>query len=107
MPSAPRYVVFGAIKVSILGRAVPSDEARAVGQRVFLNAEGSVELVVDRVCGVPPPTPCVAGSTGHADPGTWAARPEQKLYSRLRGTEEAQRVWQVSEELTKVPFANS
>ncbi|MBO3675582.1 SDR family oxidoreductase [Streptomyces sp. NEAU-YJ-81] len=32
---------------------------------------------------------------------------EQKLYSRLRGTEEAQRVWQVSEELTKVPFADS
>lgn len=32
---------------------------------------------------------------------------EQKLYSRLRGTEEAQRVWQVSEELTKVPFANN
>ncbi|MGW6318893.1 SDR family oxidoreductase [Streptomyces sp. NPDC055099] len=29
---------------------------------------------------------------------------EQKLYSRLRSTEEAQRVWQVSEELTKVPF---
>lgn len=29
---------------------------------------------------------------------------EQKLYSRLRGAEEAQRVWRVSEELTKVPF---
>ncbi|MFJ9083381.1 SDR family oxidoreductase [Streptomyces sp. NPDC102384] len=29
---------------------------------------------------------------------------EQKLYSRLRGTEEAGRVWQVSEELTKVTF---
>lgn len=29
---------------------------------------------------------------------------EQKLYSRLRGTEEARRVWQVSEELTKVTF---
>ncbi|MEB8336145.1 SDR family oxidoreductase [Streptomyces endophyticus] len=29
---------------------------------------------------------------------------EQKLYSRLRGTEEAQRVWRVSEELTKAPF---
>jgi len=27
---------------------------------------------------------------------------EQKLYSRLRGTEEAERVWRVSEELTKV-----
>jgi NAD(P)-dependent dehydrogenase (short-subunit alcohol dehydrogenase family) len=29
---------------------------------------------------------------------------EQKLYSRLRSDEEAQRIWQVSEELTKVPF---
>ncbi|MQA04557.1 MAG: SDR family NAD(P)-dependent oxidoreductase [Streptosporangiales bacterium] len=32
---------------------------------------------------------------------------EQKLYSRLRSTEEAQRIWQISEELTKVPFPNS
>jgi NAD(P)-dependent dehydrogenase (short-subunit alcohol dehydrogenase family) len=32
---------------------------------------------------------------------------EQKLYSRLRSTEEAQRIWQVSEDLTKVPFPNS
>lgn len=31
---------------------------------------------------------------------------EQKLYSRLRSAEEAQRVWRVSEELTKVPFPN-
>ncbi len=30
---------------------------------------------------------------------------EQKLYSRLRSTEEAQRVWEVSEELTKVALA--
>ncbi|MET8468117.1 SDR family oxidoreductase [Streptomyces sp. NPDC006422] len=29
---------------------------------------------------------------------------EQKLYSRLRGTDEARRVWQVSEELTKAVF---
>ncbi|MEU8193349.1 SDR family oxidoreductase [Microbispora amethystogenes] len=29
---------------------------------------------------------------------------EQKLYSRLRGAEDARRVWQVSEELTKVSF---
>ncbi|MET0863099.1 MAG: SDR family oxidoreductase [Nakamurella sp.] len=29
---------------------------------------------------------------------------EQKLYSRLRNTEMAQRIWQTSEELTKVPF---
>ncbi|WP_425825354.1 SDR family oxidoreductase [Streptomyces fractus] len=32
---------------------------------------------------------------------------EQKLYSRLRGTEEAQRVWRISEELTKVPFPDN
>ncbi|MFD8283044.1 SDR family NAD(P)-dependent oxidoreductase [Streptomyces sp. SID8361] len=31
----------------------------------------------------------------------------QKLYSRLRGTEEAQRVWQVSEALTEVSFPDS
>ncbi|NIY63936.1 SDR family oxidoreductase [Streptomyces malaysiensis] len=31
----------------------------------------------------------------------------QKLYSRLRGTEEARRVWQVSEELTEVCFPDS
>ncbi|MFZ3562374.1 MULTISPECIES: SDR family oxidoreductase [unclassified Streptomyces] len=29
---------------------------------------------------------------------------EQKLYSRLRATEEARRIWQVSEDLTKVAF---
>ncbi|MFD7293613.1 SDR family oxidoreductase [Streptomyces sp. NPDC059897] len=29
---------------------------------------------------------------------------EQKLYTRLRGTDEARRMWQVSEELTKVSF---
>ncbi|WP_182882529.1 SDR family oxidoreductase [Microbispora sp. H10949] len=29
---------------------------------------------------------------------------EQKLYSRLRGTEDARRVWRASEELTKVSF---
>jgi hypothetical protein len=34
---------------------------------------------------------------------------EQRLYSRLRSAEEAQRIWEVSEELTKVrlPTANS
>ncbi|HVW42612.1 MAG TPA: SDR family oxidoreductase [Amycolatopsis sp.] len=32
---------------------------------------------------------------------------EQKLYSRLRGAEEAQRIWQISEELTKAPFPGS
>ncbi|MEV0323772.1 SDR family oxidoreductase [Streptomyces sp. NPDC050658] len=32
---------------------------------------------------------------------------EQKLYSRLRGTQEAQRVWRASEELTQVPFPDS
>ncbi|MET9041021.1 SDR family oxidoreductase [Streptomyces mirabilis] len=32
---------------------------------------------------------------------------EQKLYSRLSGTEEAQRIWQVSEDLTNVSFPSS
>ncbi|MEU9350412.1 SDR family oxidoreductase [Streptomyces griseoloalbus] len=32
---------------------------------------------------------------------------EQRLYSRLRGAEETQRIWQVSEELTKVSFPDS
>jgi NAD(P)-dependent dehydrogenase (short-subunit alcohol dehydrogenase family) len=32
---------------------------------------------------------------------------EQKLYSRLRGAEDAQRVWRASEELTKTPFPNN
>jgi len=32
---------------------------------------------------------------------------EQKLYSRLRSTEEARRIWRASEELTKVPFPTS
>ncbi|MFF5297438.1 SDR family oxidoreductase [Paractinoplanes globisporus] len=40
---------------------------------------------------------------GPSGPGHLGGRPaEQKLYSRLRGTEEAERVWHVSEELTKV-----
>ncbi len=37
--------------------------------------------------------------------GHLGGRPgEQKLYSRLRSTEEAQRIWNVSEELTKTSF---
>lgn len=32
---------------------------------------------------------------------------EQKLYPRLRSTQEAQRIWEVSEELTKVSFPTS
>ncbi|MFF2847490.1 SDR family oxidoreductase [Streptomyces sp. NPDC058001] len=32
---------------------------------------------------------------------------EQKLYSRLRSAEDAQRIWQISQELTKVHFPNS
>ena len=32
---------------------------------------------------------------------------EQKLYSRLRSTEDARRIWRASEELTKVPFPTS
>ncbi|MGW3109600.1 SDR family oxidoreductase [Streptomyces sp. NPDC001100] len=32
---------------------------------------------------------------------------EQKLYSRLSGVEDAQRIWQVSEDLTKVSFPSS
>ena len=32
---------------------------------------------------------------------------EQKLYSRLRSTEDARRIWRASEDLTKVPFPTS
>lgn len=42
---------------------------------------------------------------GPSGPGHLGGRPaEQKLYSRLRGGEDAKRIWQVSEELTKVTF---
>ncbi|MGW7518392.1 SDR family oxidoreductase [Streptomyces sp. NPDC054796] len=45
------------------------------------------------------------GFYGPRGPGHMGGPPgAQKLYSRLRGTEEARRVWQVSEELTKVHF---
>ncbi|MEV8315003.1 SDR family oxidoreductase [Streptomyces sp. NPDC059900] len=45
------------------------------------------------------------GFYGPRGPGHIGGPPgEQKLYSRLRSTEEAQRVWQASEELTKVAF---
>ncbi|MGW0909567.1 SDR family oxidoreductase [Streptomyces sp. NPDC002853] len=45
------------------------------------------------------------GFYGPRGPGHMGGPPaEQKLYPRLRGTGEARRVWQVSEELTKVPF---
>lgn len=45
------------------------------------------------------------GFYGPRGPGHMGGPPaEQKLYSRLRSTEEAQRVWQISEELTRVPF---
>ncbi|MET0418930.1 MAG: short chain dehydrogenase, partial [Actinoplanes sp.] len=43
---------------------------------------------------------------GPSGPGHMGGPPaEQKLYSRLRSTEEAQRVWQISEELAKVSYA--
>lgn len=37
-------------------------------------------------------------------PAIWAAPAEQKLYSRLRSTEDARRIWEASEELTRVSF---
>ncbi|MFI6862868.1 SDR family oxidoreductase [Streptomyces sp. NPDC050421] len=44
---------------------------------------------------------------GPGGPGNMGGPPaEQTLYNRLRGTEEAQRVWQVSEEFTGVRFAS-
>ncbi len=46
------------------------------------------------------------GFYGPRGPGHMGGAPgEQKLYSRLRSAEDARRLWQVSEELTKVPFA--
>lgn len=48
------------------------------------------------------------GFYGPRGPGHMGGPPgEQELYSRLRRAEEAQRIWQVSEELTKVPFPSS
>ncbi|MFF1692040.1 SDR family oxidoreductase [Streptomyces sp. NPDC058257] len=47
------------------------------------------------------------GFYGPSGPGHLGGPPgEQKLYSRLRSADEAQRVWLISEELTKVPFPN-
>ncbi|MEV1049326.1 SDR family oxidoreductase [Streptomyces sp. NPDC049916] len=44
---------------------------------------------------------------GPSGPGHMGGPPaEQKLYTRLTGTEEAQRVWEVSEKLTGVRFAD-
>ncbi|WP_367047813.1 SDR family oxidoreductase [Streptomyces sp. Je 1-332] len=48
------------------------------------------------------------GFYGPRGPGHMGGPPgEQKLYSRLRGAEEARRVWQISEELTKASFPDS
>ncbi|MBT2410767.1 SDR family oxidoreductase [Streptomyces sp. ISL-12] len=48
------------------------------------------------------------GFYGPRGPGHLGGAPgEQKLYSRLRGTEEARRVWRVSEELTDVTYPGS
>ncbi len=42
---------------------------------------------------------------GPSGPGHLGGPPaEQELYSRLRSAEDARRIWQVSEELTKVTF---
>ncbi|MYR96009.1 MULTISPECIES: SDR family oxidoreductase [unclassified Streptomyces] len=42
---------------------------------------------------------------GPSGPGHLGGPPaEQKLYSRLRSTEDAQRIWEASEELTKISF---
>ncbi|GAA5153876.1 SDR family oxidoreductase [Pseudonocardia eucalypti] len=48
------------------------------------------------------------GFYGPRGPGHLGGPPgRQKLYSPLRGTEQAQRIWRVSEQLTKVPFPDS
>ncbi|GGV75439.1 hypothetical protein GCM10010294_40300 [Streptomyces griseoloalbus] len=48
------------------------------------------------------------GFYGPRGPGHLGGPPgEQKLHSRLRSAGEARRVWQVSEELTQVPFPHS
>lgn len=48
------------------------------------------------------------GFYGPRGPGHLGGAPgKQKLYSRLRGTEEARRVWRVSEELTGAHFPGS
>lgn len=45
------------------------------------------------------------GFYGPRGPGHMGGAPaEQKLYSRLRGAEDARRIWQLSEELAKVSF---
>lgn len=45
------------------------------------------------------------GFYGPRGPGHVGGPPgEQKLYSRLRNADDARRVWQVSEELTRIPF---
>jgi NAD(P)-dependent dehydrogenase (short-subunit alcohol dehydrogenase family) len=47
-----------------------------------------------------------AGFYGPSGPGRLGGPPaEQKLYSRLRSEQDAEHVWRVSEELTKVSFA--
>ncbi|WP_127507074.1 SDR family oxidoreductase [Actinoplanes solisilvae] len=51
-------------------------------------------------------TPDAAPFYGPSGPAHLGGPPaEQKLYSRLRDPEEAERVWQISEELTKVSYA--
>jgi NAD(P)-dependent dehydrogenase (short-subunit alcohol dehydrogenase family) len=48
------------------------------------------------------------GFYGPRGPGHLGGPPgEQKLYSRLRGSTDAQRIWQISEKLAKVRFPNS
>ncbi|HEY3548127.1 MAG TPA: SDR family oxidoreductase [Propionicimonas sp.] len=48
------------------------------------------------------------GFYGPRGPGHLGGLPgEQALYSRLRSTEEARRIWHISEELTRAPFPES
>ncbi|MFJ4821918.1 SDR family oxidoreductase [Streptomyces bacillaris] len=92
-----------------LGRAKDTVGVRLIR---FLSARG---IVVGTVESAKLPALYAAASPdsrggafyGPKGPGRMGGPPaEQKLYSRLTSTEEARRVWEVSEELTSVRFAD-
>ncbi|MFB7653584.1 MULTISPECIES: SDR family oxidoreductase [unclassified Streptomyces] len=78
---------------------------RALSARgVVVGTVRTAQLPALHAATAPEPEATGGGLYGPSGPGHLGGPPaQQKLYSRLRGTEDARRVWQISEELVGAP----
>jgi NAD(P)-dependent dehydrogenase (short-subunit alcohol dehydrogenase family) len=93
---------------SHLGRSRPTMGRRLIGAMsragILLGTADSAALPA--LYAATAPDARDGGFSGPSGPGHLGGAPaEQKLYSRLLGEDDARRLWQASEELTKVSFA--